>query len=168
MKGHLLLPLAAGLALGACQAQAPAGGSAPAVVPHRVLHASATCGTEEASVRRIGNSQRLKEILDNGAMLGANAPQPDTDFGRDLVLRISMGQQRSAGAQLGVIGVRTDGAAPRLVIDMNWAPPDPQRMQAMVITRPCVIVAVPAGPYRRVQVLDAQGRERVANDALGG
>jgi hypothetical protein len=49
-----------------------------------------------------------------------------------------------------------------LVIDMLWAPPDPQRMNAAVITRPCVIVSLPAGDYRAVRVVDRQGRERAA------
>jgi hypothetical protein len=169
MKGRALLPLVAGLVLGACQAQGPT--AAPkgdtVTVPHRVLHASATCGTEEPSVRRIGDALRLKQILDSGAMLGASAQQPEADFSRQLVLRISMGQQPTAGAQFGVVGARSEGAGQRLVIDMTWAPPDPQRMQAMVITRPCVILGVPAGVYRSVQVLDAQGRERVSTTLPG-
>jgi hypothetical protein len=133
-------------------------------VPHQVLHASATCGTEETSIRRIGGPGRLKEIMDPDGPVGATPPQTgsDTDFTRSLVLRVSMGQQPTAGARLAVQAVRLDTRMHQLIIDTTWAPPDPGRMHATVVTRPCVLLSVPKGDYRSVRVVDQEGRERAA------
>lgn len=151
---------AAGLALGACQAQAPlAGGVA---VPHQVLHTAQSCGTEQASVRSVANEAALAKLLNDGSMLGAPSEAVAVDFTRSLVLQVSMGQQATAGAQLAVTATRADAVAQRLVVDMRWSPPDPQRMNATVITRPCVVLSVPRGDYRSVQVLDLQGQERAS------
>lgn len=154
--------LSATLLLGGCQAQGPAADSGITTVPHRVLHASATCGTEEASVRRIADSLRLKEVMQSGGMLGVEPAVPAADFSRQLVLRLSMGQQPTAGSQFAVTGVRADSRTQRLLVDMAWSPPAPGSMNAQVITRPCVLLGVPAGAWRSVQVLDAQGREKAS------
>ncbi|MBX3618751.1 MAG: hypothetical protein KF891_01990 [Rhizobacter sp.] len=147
-----------GLGLAACAAAGPPAtpGDAKAL-DFQVVHASATCGTEATSVRRIAGPGRLKHMLAGAA---ASAPPAEPDFTRALVLRVSMGQQASVGARFEVVSVQAAGD--RLVIGMQWAPPDPQRMNAAVITRPCVIVSLPAGPYRTVQVVDTQGRERAS------
>lgn len=164
------------LLLGACQAQAPLGMQAgPAIpvlrsVPHQVLHASATCGTEEPSVRRIGGPGPLKEIMGSDGPSGATLPQngtgmrfdTDADFTRSLVLRVSMGQQPTAGAALAVRAARLDTRTQQLTLDATWSPPDPGRMHATVVTRPCVLLSVPRGDYRSVRVVDQEGRVRVS------
>lgn len=156
----------AGVALGACQAQGPS--SAPATpLAYEVIHASATCGTEDTSVRRIADEGRLKHMLDGSRMLGGSAPSPRPDFERSLVLRVSMGQQPTAGGQLAVTGARTEGSRERLVIETTWQRPDPQRMNAAVVTRPCVIVSVPSGPYRSVQVVDQQRQVKTEASLAG-
>lgn len=152
----------AGAALGACQAQAPTPPAPPRPalrpVAYEVLQASATCGTADTSVRRIAEEGRRKHMLRAGA---ASRAGPVADHPAMLALRISMGEQPSAGARLAVTGARAD-AGGRLVVDMLWAPPAPGGVHAAVITRPCVVLRVAGGPYRSVQVLDALGHERAA------
>lgn len=131
-------------------------------VPHQVIHAGQSCGTELASVRSVATEAVLAKLLNDGSMLGAPSKPAAVDFARSLVLQVSMGQQATAGAQLAVTAVRSDAGAQRLIVDMRWSPPDPQRMNATVITRPCVVFSVPRGDYRSVQVLDQQGLERVS------
>lgn len=154
----ILTALCAGM-LVACQAAQP--GAAGAAVDHRVVHASATCGTADASVRRIADSRRLKEVLGDDAE--ALEPGPEGV----LMLRLSMGEQPSAGATFEIASLRTGPAPDRLQVVMRWAPPDASRMNASVITRPCLIVRVSGGPYREVQMLDGDARVR-ASAALHG
>jgi hypothetical protein len=129
-------------------------------VPHQVLHASQACGTGHASVQSVPDEAALARLLQDGNLLGAPRKSVAIDFTRTLVLQVSMGQQASAGAQLAVAGTRADAPSQQLVVDMLWSPPDPQRMNAMVITRPCVVFSVPRGDYRSVRVLDQQGRQQ--------
>lgn len=158
MKTLRWLVMSCATGLGACQAQPPQ--PPGTALDFQVVHASATCGTEAPSVRRIAGPGRLKHLLAGGT--ASAAAQADPDFSRSLVLRLSMGQQPNAGAQFEVVSVHTTASGQQLVIGMRWSPPDPQRMNATVITRPCVIVSLPVGDYRAVQVVDQQGRERAA------
>jgi hypothetical protein len=158
-SAHRLAPFALAGMLAACQAAPPAAANS---VPFQVLHTSATCGTEEASVRPIGDAMRLKQVLESGSTMIGSPPAVRADFDGSLVLRVSMGQQPSAGALLAMLSARADGTRRQLVLEMQWAPPDASRMNAAVVTRPCVILSVPRDDYRSVQVVDATGRERTS------
>jgi len=159
MKACALAPVALAGVLAACQAAPPATSNA---VPFQVVHTSATCGTEEPSVRPIGDAMRLKQVLEGSGNMIGSTPPARADFDGSLVLRVSMGQQPSAGALLAMLSARADSTRRALVLEMQWAAPDASRMNAAVITRPCVIVSVPRDEYRSVQVVDASGRERAS------
>lgn len=154
-----LAVLAAGACLVACEAFMPA---RPAALPYRLLHASSACGSDVPAVQRIADRRELNQVA-TSPVLGATAP-PSPDFETSLVLRLSMGQQASAGSHFEVLGVRALPAEQQLVVDTVWSPPDPGRMQAMVVTRPCVIIAVEVKPdsVRRVQVADRAGAVRAS------
>ncbi|MET0332629.1 MAG: hypothetical protein ABW190_00035, partial [Rhizobacter sp.] len=129
---------------------------------YRLLHSSSSCGTEAPSVTRITDRRELN-LLATSPVLGATAP-PSPDFETSLVLRLSMGQQPSAGSQFGATGVQAYGAEQLLVVDTVSKPPDPGRMHATMVTRPCVIISVEVKPgsVRRVQVRDQAGEVRAS------
>ena len=156
------------LLLGACQAQAPAPSAPPRGATELrpvTIHASASCGKTQPSVHPIPDQASLTQIVTGGRMLGADQPPvPAVDFASNMVMLLSMGQQPSAGYQIGVTAatVRLDSRV--LTVSSLWQQPEPGVMQATVITQPCVIFSLPRGDYRAVQIVDQQRQERMLVD----
>jgi hypothetical protein len=77
---------------------------------------------------------------------------PAVDFASTMVVGVFLGTQPSAGYEVEIVGVRTDGDA--LVVEYAQAAPKPDVMAAQVLTQPFHLVAVPkhAGPVRFVRV----------------
>jgi hypothetical protein len=164
----LALSASACLLLGACQAQAPKPGAQPPGATELrpvTIHASASCGRAQPSVHPVPDQASLTQIITGGRMLGADQPPaPTVDFASNMVMLLSMGQQPSAGYQIGVTAatVRLDSRV--LTVSSLWQQPEPGVMQAMVITQPCVIFSVPRGDYRALQIVDQQRQERMLVD----
>lgn len=159
------LSASACLLLGACQAQVatPAAQPPGALELHPVtIHASDMCGKEQPSVYPIPDQASLTRIVTGGRMLGADQPPaPTVDFASSMVMLLSMGQQPSAGYQIGVTAatVRLDTRV--LTVSSLWKQPEPGGMQATMITQPCVIFSLPRGDYRALQIVDQQRQERM-------
>jgi hypothetical protein len=148
--------------LSACQAQAPQHGDKP-LVP-QTLHSSATCGTEQASLRAVPDATALARLVNPSGALGIDPKPGAVDFSQRSVFQLSMGQQPSAGASLAVSSAEVDTSSGRLAIRAQWQLPDPGRMHAMMITRPCVVFSLPRGDYRSVRVIDQKGQQKLAVD----
>ncbi len=172
-KQHWTALSLAGLGcLGACQA----GGSTPVPpgtaeqrVDWQVLHADAYCGSVQAAVTRIADAQALAAATRGGDLqIPADppsspppAPALAIDFQRTLVLKLSMGQRPNAGWQFQVQSMaRPATPTGPLTIHTLWKSPEPGTLQAQVMTQPCVIVAVPRGGERSVQMVDQTGQAK--------
>lgn len=75
------------------------------------------------------------------------------------ILVIEYGRKPTAGYHVAVSRVaRLRGS--ELTVHATFLSPRPDAMVAQVLTTPCVVVAVPDHDYRKVRVLDQDGRER--------
>ncbi len=153
-------PFAASLLLmGACamcQAHGlPAGERALAL--QKVFSGDA-CGPGTASVQALGDVHSVVQAAQCDALAGTPAPDVPVDFSSHIVVQVCMGTQSSSGAVLDVIRATQHRGKKRLTLHAHWSLPDRTRMQAAVITRPCVYVALPKGDYRSVRVLDTSGK----------
>lgn len=169
LKRHAAACLSlAGLALGACQAEGPrpsvpVGTAQP--VAWKLLHAGNTCSSVQPSLVRLGDAQSLAAALaDPEASLGAPPRAvPAVDFHDTLVLKLSMGRQPTAGGQFQVQSV-AHSSATTLTIHTLWKLPDPGLLQAQVLTHPCLVLSVPRGMEKTVQVLDQNGQHKLSLD----
>jgi hypothetical protein len=131
------------------------------VVAHRVLATEQHCGKPQPQIETVTDAGPLSRLV-AGDSLPAGAPHaPAADFARDTVLWLGMGELRSTGGQVSVVRVEAD-AGHRLVVHTQWTLPAPGQIHAAVMTSPCVVFSVPRGDHRSVQVLDSEGRERLA------
>lgn len=119
-----------------------------------LLAAGARCGgTSPAPAARWIQDREALEGLSLDAV-------PAVDLERQRLLLLEMGQQRSGGYRLRLAdpGVEVGDGTARLRVE--WLMPEPGMMTAQVITSPCLLVALPRGGYRRVEVVDQAGRSR--------
>lgn len=147
----------------ALRVEAAKSAAQPATLPHRVLYRSATCGAGQASLESVAHAGALQSLVDGHTLRAAPSPLTAVDFSRESVFRLSMGALPTAGGDLVLTSVASTPGGLR--IDAQRVLPDPGRLQAMVITQPCVIFSLPRGDYRQAQVVGADGQVWLSGDA---
>jgi hypothetical protein len=164
MQPHHPLLLLAGL-LGGIQSCAQpvdsaVGGTGPLTA--EVLYSTDQCGAAatRATVVWIDNPQSLARIYRGFPML-PSLPPPLVDFARSGVLLIGMGQRPTAGYGLALAEGSPQLKGDTLEIRVNWSEPAPDRLQAQVLTAPCLLLKIPATPFRQVTIIDQTGQVRV-------
>ncbi len=83
------------------------------------------------------------------------------DLPETMHILLSMGTQPSTGFELenaAPSAILADGV---LTIRVRWITPAVGRIQAQVITHPCMLLQLPAAPVREIVVIDQTGRERI-------
>jgi len=157
------LAMALALASGACAATGTRGDPAAGV---EVVFRAAMCGdtSKGPAVTWIGTASALravyKRIVRHQTEEGAGASVP-VDFSSRAVVWVQMGMQPSAGYGLSLQDPAAEIDAGTLTLHMKWLAPSPDRVYAQVVTRPCLLVAVPRADYDRVRVRDQQGSVRM-------
>lgn len=76
--------------------------------------------------------------------LASPPPEPDVDFGRQMVLGVFLGRESRSGFGIQVTGVRE--LADTVQVDVLFTAPGPGCLTAQVITQPYAIYALPASP----------------------
>lgn len=94
---------------------------------------------------------------------GESAFPPMVDFSRDGVLLVTMGTQPSTGYRLNYLPPRhqvrlQDGT---LRLGLAWKTPEPDSIQASVLTQPCLVLRLPRRDFDRVRVVDQDGTVRL-------
>jgi hypothetical protein len=122
-----------------------------------VLHESAYCP---------GAKERQALVVRDQAALGGlwqslrNAPEtgaaPSVDFRNRRILFLADAEKPTAGYRLRL-------ASPTLTVNMGVASlrlesAAPGGMTAQVITRPCLLLALPGGDYQRIEATDQTGQ----------
>jgi PrcB C-terminal len=151
---HGLLLLLAGCASG-CAISAP-----QHQLAMRTLTQATFCreNTSQARIITDVGSYRTAWRTAQGNVIAEDRTPPAIDFTRERVIAIYMGRQNTAGYHVRPATTATLHADGTLEIPVEWTEPGPDTLQAQVITSPCVLVAVTAGDFRTVRVVDAQGR----------
>jgi len=76
------------------------------------------------------------------------------------LLRVDMGCQPSGGYGLRLLSDRLELAGEKARLALAWEKPDPDRMQIQMITCPCRYLRIPKGEYRRLEIVDQEGKVR--------
>jgi PrcB C-terminal len=82
------------------------------------------------------------------------------DFERYGVLQVFMGQQSTGGYQLRLLHPRIEYLATGAMIRVEWLSPPPGARTTLVITSPCLLLAIPRGTWQSLIVTDQDGRSR--------
>jgi len=130
--------LAGMLVLAGCQ-----GGHANQPPSIQTLYKSDHCGTSTPELA-------LGKSADDTDLSGDAARRLEQALEKGPVVRVSMGQQSSAGYGLRFQNARwTDKG---LRIDLIHQQPEPTEMTAQMLTRPCLMLSLPEGDWQRLSV----------------
>jgi hypothetical protein len=140
--------LSAALMLSACATQ-------PVTGPVEVLHAAAHCpGDAQRQVRLIEDQAALDALWRRGiGGLAADAPTPD--FSRKRVIVLADSEKPTAGYGLRLSS--PEMTVSRGVATVHIESSEPVGHAAQMISRPCLLLALPDGDYQRLDVLDREG-----------
>lgn len=132
----------------------------------QLLKADSQCGFgKQAFVRWINNPTDLRDWLNKMQRLKfAATPDktPELDFQTDIGLLLYMGQKNSGGYAmlLAKQALMIKDNTARLAIE--WKTPQPGMMQTQALQSPCMIIKLPTGNYRKLEVIDQHGIMRFA------
>jgi hypothetical protein len=134
--------------------------------PVRVLYQSTHCGQTgtQPSGKWINDPAtygRLYGRLRSGTVGAAERQPPPVNFAREGVLWINMGQKPTGGYTVDPVESGLEIRADTATLRVAWTTPPPDAVLAQVITRPCLLLALPKGGYSRIRVVDLSGRERL-------
>ena len=165
MKLHNLLLLLGGLLGGVqgCAQPANPGAGRTGPLTAEVLYSTNQCGlaASHPTAVWIDNPQSLAQIYQGFPVLPQIQPPP-VDFAQSGVLLIGMGQRPTAGYGLGLVEGSPQLKGDTLEVKVNWWEPSPGRLQAQVLTTPCLLVKIPAVPFQRVTIIDQTGQVRLS------
>ncbi len=151
-RSRWLIPLAA-LALEACAAAAaPRDASLDANTVHRGLH----CGVEAPAVGWIADEAVARAL---GKRLGGLEGAVELAPGPGGLVLVAMGTRPTAGYALAAPVARLREGV--LELEVAWTEPPPGRIQAQVITSPCLVLRLPAVDFHTLRVVDRTGRVRL-------
>jgi hypothetical protein len=88
-------------------------------------------------------------------------PSPRVDFSREGILVVTMGQKPTGGYGLELnreIAVISDDTA---VLSVSWIEPPKGAILPQIITRPCLAIILPKGPYSQIHLLDQDAHLRL-------
>ena len=132
----------------------------------RVLYQSTHCGqtATQPSGKWINDPaayERLYGRLRSGDIGASKRHPPPVNFTREGVLWIGMGQKPTGGYSIDPAESGLEIRADTATLRVAWSTPPPDAVLAQVITRPCLLLALPKGGYSRIRVVDLSGRERL-------
>ena len=135
----------------------------PGPLTAEVLHSTNQCGlaASQPTATWIDNPQSLAQIYQGFPVLPRIQP-PVVDFSRSGVLLIGMGQRPTAGYSLSLAEDSPQLKGDTLEIRVDWQEPIPGRLQAQVITTPCLLLKIPTVAFRQVRIIDQTGQVRVS------
>jgi len=128
-----------------------------------VLYSTNQCGlaASHATAVWIDNPQSLARIYQGFPVLPGITP-PSVDFAQSGVLLIGMGQRPTAGYGLSLAEGSPQLKGDTLEVRVDWREPSPGHLQAQVLTAPCLLLKIPAVPFRQVRIIDRTGQVRVS------
>jgi len=160
---------AATVAVAGCETPTPAAGADDAQA--QLLWSAAQCGVERAGARWVADRKEFDTIVVRAAshQVGAEPAQVEgVDFAQQRVVLITRGRKPTPGygIELAESPLRIDDE--RALLTVRLAEPDPDAMQAQMLTTPCALVALPRGGYEELRVLDTEGAEWDSLRVAGG
>ncbi len=130
--------------------------------PVEELRRALLCGTptENAVIRLFDSAAELTAWdSENALHLQRLKLPPEQAF-----VLVEQGLRRTGGYSIELGKTAELDAQGTLRLSAEWLQPAADRMVTQIMTSLCVLAAVPALPYRRVEVLDAEGRLQAFRD----
>ena len=134
---------------------AMAGDRLPTMVEVTQLESGMLCGDHEPGVRWIEDLQQYQALTGVAATESAYG-----ELQEQQLLLVSMGQRSSAGFYLALAESQAQLQDGVIHLSLAWHSPAPGQMSAQMITRPCLLVALPRQAYQGVRVYDQHGELR--------
>lgn len=125
-------------------------------VPLRVVYQNIYCANEQAGLFWLPDQQALRRAIGPAREFEKPKVLPAVDFQRQRVLLLAMGTQASAGYRLELTDNQAQQYGDMLILPLQFKRPAPESLQATVITRPCMILALPVGSYQQVVARDGE------------
>jgi PrcB C-terminal len=136
--------------------------------PVAVISSGAICGGASGPcLEWITDKSRLIEAAEQALRTFSVKPPavpPRVDFKAFGVLGISMGEKPTGGYELALAGPAGRIRDNTLIIRLDWIEPEPDAMVIQMITRPCLLLKVPLGDFRHVEIRDQHGTLRCRLD----
>lgn len=132
------------------------------LLPMIVHHKSATCGTLVES-QWLSNQKEYEAVFQEmfKGLISNTKPQPAViDFKNRAMLLVSMGQQRTGGFSVALASKQMDVANERATIRVQWKTSKTGMVTIQMLTNPCLLLEVPRGNYRVIDVVDQSGKVR--------
>ena len=99
----------------------------------------------------------------NSHIVGDNKPAaPKLDFITSGVLLLHMGQKNTGGYGLQLPAQELVIKDATAVLRVKWMEPEAGAMVMQVLTSPCMLVRMPLGDYRRIEVVDQNNKTRTS------
>jgi hypothetical protein len=149
---------------------AGAAGAKPdnAHLPVTVLFSGNQCTQDSPSIRQLSRKVQVDAFLEQNTHILSRTPkEPLTpiDFSNDVIVAIWMGKKPTAGYGLSLEKESAEVKEDTVVVQANFKVPDANAMVAQVITRPCLLIKIPKGNYRKIAVV-SQKNKNVATLSL--
>ena len=133
-----------------------------------VHHQSATCGNIVESLW-LPDQQKYESTFQAmfTGLMSDSRPQPaPVNFDSHAMLLVSMGQQRTGGYSVKLAAAKMGVANDRAKIQVQWTVKKPDMMAIQMLTNPCLLLEVPRGNYKFIDVVDQSGvtRQSIATD----
>lgn len=138
----------------------------------RVLYQSTLCNSTMRSpaVKVIKDQAELERIWKSLSSTIPASPKaaPRADFSGEMVLLLSMGQQPSGGYSLSLATNQVEVKKGELQVRLLWQEPKPGSIQVQMITRPCLMIAMPGVQGKNIRFVDQDRTLRFSLSADGG
>lgn len=140
-------------------------GPAEAFIHVETIFRSTRCQTQSPAPRAlwIDSDTELKqwwESIHRQRLGGTSASVPHVDFNADGLLLVHMGRQPTGGYALELAAPRCPVKKEIAAVVVNWRHPAPGAAVTQAITAPCLLLKVPRGTFRAIQIIDQHGRVR--------
>jgi len=121
-----------------------------------VLQRGPRCGKNEAGVEVIQDSQAWTTWWQRRSSLNYSGlgNAPEIDFETSTVVAVSMGTKPTGGHSVDILdeaAVRDGGS---LTIPVLWREPPENALVPQIVTRPCIVVSVPAIGLHEITIVD--------------
>lgn len=130
--------------------------------PMIVHHKSATCGALVES-QWLSDQKKYEAVFQAmfKGFIADTKPQPAViDFKNRAMLLISMGQQRTGGFSVTLASKQMEVSNNRATIRVQWNTSKPGMVTIQMLTNPCLLLEIPQGNYKVIDVVDQSGKVR--------
>ena len=143
---------------------AGAAGAKPdnAQVAVTVLFAGNQCPQDDPSIRQLSRKEQVDAFLQQNNHILSSAPKEavtPVDFSNDVIVAIWMGKKPTAGYGLSLEKESAEVKKDTAVVQVKFKEPDANAMVAQIITRPCLLIKIPKGNYRKIAIVSQENKK---------